>query len=383
MKGRFIVNPFPTVPLSPADEMQLHGLMSSLVKAGLERYTAFLETDHRKVDLQHWKLIKTRETAKVYCEKAAPGADHDSADLPSLLCVGTAHGKLEDAMFGVVNPTLEVMRIKASYVDDLSGAAVLATVEEPTLDEPFKSLVVKWMELDIPFQSVGLVKNHDYIYAEATDIVQLPSGERVGYHLLHSINFPQTHELPNRVRGNLSICGFFRQQTGADVTEIYVTGIMDPAGGLVRHLVIPNMATAFLSTLKYAHCGQMKKLAWMLEKRYKESRLLGAPNKKAQCVTCRASITGRKLGDFGKTDATCKLCFSYVCHGCKIHKKISFVAPDMQLTKRKVTFCALCLGEVNQSDATDAARAQILDNYPQQRGHLQSSATSETSTSSS
>jgi hypothetical protein len=72
-----------------------------------------------------------------------------------------------------------------------------------------------------------------------------------------------------------------------------------------------------------------------------------------------------------------------VCHGCKIHKKISFVAPDMQLTKRKVTFCALCLGEVNQSDATDAARAQILDNYPQQRGHLQSSATSETSTSSS
>ncbi|KAG1688412.1 hypothetical protein DVH05_003718 [Phytophthora capsici] len=283
-------------------------------------------------------------------------------------------------MFGVVNPTLEVMRIKASYVDDLSGAAVLANVEEPTMDEPFKSLVVKWMELDIPLHTTNLVKNRDYIYAEATDIIELPTGERVGYHLLHSINFPQTHELPHRIRGNLSICGFFRQ-IAPDTTEIFVTGIMDPAGGLVRHLVIPNMATTFLSTLKYTHCGQMKKLAWMLEKRYKESRLLGTPNKKVQCVTCRAAITGRKLGDFGKTDATCKLCFSYVCHSCKIHKKISFVTPDMLLVKRKVTFCGLCLSEANKSDASEAARAQILENYP--TNHHTSSATSESETSSS
>ncbi|GMF25250.1 unnamed protein product [Phytophthora lilii] len=379
MKGRFIVNPFPTVPLTPSDQAQLHDLATSLVKAGLERYTSFLENDKRTVDPARWKLIKSRERARVYMEKPVPGSLEDTQDLPSLLCVGTTLGQLEDMMFGVVNPTLEVMRIKASYVDDLSGAAVLATVEEPTLDEPFKSLVVKWMELDIPLHSTSLVKNRDYIYAEATDIIKLPSGERVGYHLLHSINFPQTHELPNRIRGNLSICGFFRQ-IATDVTEIYVTGIMDPAGGLVRHLVIPNMAAAFLSTLKYAHCGQMKKLAWMLEKRYKESRLLGAPNKKAQCVTCKASITGRKLGDFGKTDATCKLCFCYVCHGCKIQKKISFVTPDLLLTKRKVTFCGLCLAEVNKSDASDAARAQIIDNYPV--NHHSSSATSETSSSS-
>ncbi|KAE8903313.1 hypothetical protein PF005_g24259 [Phytophthora fragariae] len=377
MKGRFVVNPFLTVPLAPTDQSQLHDLAISLVKTGLERYTAFIESDQRRVDSARWKLVKSRENARVFMEKSVPHLD--TQDLPSLLCVGTTPGQLEDLMFGVVNPTLEVMRIKASYVDDLSGAAVLATVEEPTLDEPFKSLVVKWMELDIPLHSTSLVKNRDYIYAEATDILTLPSGERVGYHLMHSINFPQTHELPNRIRGNLSICGFFRQVSEGN-TEIYVTGIMDPAGGLVRHLVIPNMAATFLSTLKYAHCGQMKKLAWMLEKRYKESRLLGKPNKKAQCVTCRAAITGRKLGDFGKTDATCKLCFGFVCHSCKIHKKISFITPDLLLAKRNVTFCGLCLAEVNKSDASEAARAQILDSYP--ANHHSSIGTSETSSSS-
>ncbi|KAE9250412.1 hypothetical protein PF004_g2968 [Phytophthora fragariae] len=39
-----------------------------------------------------------------------------------LLCFGTAVGDLDDMMFGVVNPMLEVMRSKASYVDDISGA---------------------------------------------------------------------------------------------------------------------------------------------------------------------------------------------------------------------------------------------------------------------
>lgn len=242
MKGRFVVNPFPTVPLAPSDQRQLHDLAISLVKAGLERYTAFVEKEQRQVDLSRWKLVKSRENARVFMEKSASprsNGNQETRDLPSLLCVGTTAGQLEDLMFGVVNPTLEVMRIKASYVDDLSGAAVLATVEEPTLDEPFKSLVVKWMELDIPLHTTNLVKNRDYIYAEATDILTLPNGDRVGYHLLHSINFPQTHELPNRIRGNLSICGFFRQITEG-TTEIYVTGIMDPAGGLVRHLVIPE-----------------------------------------------------------------------------------------------------------------------------------------------
>ncbi|KAF4044117.1 hypothetical protein GN244_ATG03572 [Phytophthora infestans] len=380
MKGRFVVNPFPTVPLSPSDEAQLHDLVNSLVKAGLERYTSYLKHATHQLDSPRWKLVKARETARVYMEKPAPNNNQDSQELPSLLCVGTTPGQLEDVMFGVVNPTLEVMRIKASYVNDLSGAAVLANVEDPTLNEPFKSLVVKWMELDIPLHNTSLVKNRDYIYAEATDILELPTGERIGYHLLHSINFPQTHELPHRIRGNLSICGVFRQ-IAEDTTEIYVTGIMDPAGGLVRRLVIPNMATTFLSTLKYAHCGQMKKLAWMLEKKYKEFRLHGTPNKKVQCVSCQASITGRKIGDFGKTDATCKLCFGYVCHSCKIHKKISFVTPDMLLSKRKVTFCALCLAEVSKSDASEAARAQILENYPANR-HT-SSATSESETSGS
>jgi hypothetical protein len=367
-KDRFTVNPFNELRLTPSDANDLQNLVGSILDANIARYEEFLFKEHCRIDPEHWKLVKSRDNTKVYSERnygssrvgpQIPSINGQSPDLPSLLCFGTAVGDMEDMMFGVINPTLEIMRIKASYVDDISGAAVLSTLTEPSLEDPFKSLVVKWMEFDLPFQSVGLVRNRDYIYVEGTNVVSLSNGEKVGYHILHSVNFPETHDLPGRVRANTSICGIFRQ-VRPNACEIYVTGLMDPGGDMIRKLVVPNMATAFLSTLKYAHCGQMKKLAWMLEKRYTEAKELGTPNRELVCVTCSSPITSRRLGDFGKSNSTCKLCFGHVCHNCKIMKKLSFVTPDLLLAQRKVTFCAVCVNEAMKAPASEAARAQIL-----------------------
>uniref|UniRef100_M4BFY1 FYVE-type domain-containing protein n=1 Tax=Hyaloperonospora arabidopsidis (strain Emoy2) TaxID=559515 RepID=M4BFY1_HYAAE len=369
VKGRFTVNPFKELVLSASDVNNLHEISSIILDSNLSRYEDFINADKGRVDQSHWKLVKSRDNTRVYQEKAPssgrkamplPKLSGASSELPSLLCVGTTMGEMEDMMFGVVNPTLEIMRIKASYVEDLSGAAVLANIVEPTVEKPFNSLVVKWMEMDIPLQSTGLVRNRDYIYVEATNFVHLASGEKVGYHIMHSVDFPETHDLPGRVRANLSICGFFRQ-VRPNVSEIFVTGLMDPGGDMIRMLVVPTMATTFLSTLKYAHCGQMKKLQYILEKRYAEAKELGTPNRELVCVTCNAHITNRRLGDFGKSDATCKLCFGYVCHSCKIQRKLSFVTPDLLLAQRKVTFCAVCLNDAIRAPAADAARAQIVN----------------------
>ncbi|KAF4139261.1 hypothetical protein GN958_ATG11621 [Phytophthora infestans] len=368
VKGRFTINPFKELALTPGDVSNLHEISSAILDSNLSRYEEFLNVDKSQVDPNHWKLVKSRDSTKVYQEKTAgfsrnavplPQSFGSSSDLPLLLCVGVSVGDMEDMMFGVVNPTLEIMRIKASYVEDISGAAVIANIIEPTLENPFNSMVVKWMEKDIPLQSVGLVRNRDYIYVEVTGFVHLENGEKVGYHILHSVNFPETHDLPNRVRANLSICGFFRQ-VRPNASEIFVTGLMDPGGDMIRMLAVPTMANSFLSTLKYAHCGQMKKLQYMLGKRYNEAKALGTPNREHVCVTCGVQITNRRLGDFGKTDASCKLCFGFVCHNCKIQRKLSFVTPDLLLAQRKVTFCAVCLNDAVRAPAADAARAQIV-----------------------
>ncbi|POM67934.1 Hypothetical protein PHPALM_15967 [Phytophthora palmivora] len=366
MKGRFTVNPFEDLNLTPGDRTSLQDLANQVIMSNLTMCMKYMNNKLR-VDLKHWKPLKGKENLQVYSERpegvsaaVAAGDEPTGSGLPMILCVGTKEGKLDDLMYGVTNEDLETMRMKASYVNDFSGAAVLEFVVLPSVEDPFQSLVIKWMELDIPFNSINLVKNRDYVYMEGTGYVTNSAGERLGYHFLHSVNFPQTHGLPNRVRGNISLIGFWRQ-IGPNTMELYATGIMDPVDdGLVRKLVVPNMATLFLSSLRYAYCGRMRKLGFMLERRYEESKMNGAPNKKSICVTCSAPITGRRIGDFGKSNSTCKLCFGFVCSACKISHKLSFVDADLLLSQRKVTFCKACFGEVARMSATDVARASLM-----------------------
>ncbi|KAK1940781.1 hypothetical protein P3T76_007487 [Phytophthora citrophthora] len=363
-KERFIVNPFPEIQIAPIDRLELQDLANSIIMSNLDKYNTFVNARKRTVDPLRWKQIKAKERLTVFAERpetahSSGATDLTGSGLPMILCVGTMEGKLDDVMYGVMSEDLETMRVKASYVEDVSGAAVLDPIVTPTLEDPFQSLIVKWMELDIPFASTSFVKNRDYVYLEGTGFVMSQTGERLGYHLLHSVSFPQTHELPNRIRGNVSIIGFWRQ-SGTNSLEAYATGIFDPCGDMIRMLVVPGMASAFLSSVKYANCGQMRKLSFMLDKAYSDSKMHGTPNKRNVCVTCSASITGRRLGDFAKSNSSCKLCFGHVCHSCKVVQKLSFVDSDLTLSKRKVTFCPACISEVTSMSALDVARAKML-----------------------
>ncbi|RLN70374.1 hypothetical protein BBJ28_00011938 [Nothophytophthora sp. Chile5] len=362
-KERFTINPFPALALSDAEKTQLLELGRTIIEANFERDDPFFKGG-RKVDPRRWKLAKEREHMLVHTERPEyTGADamtnpHSTSKLPAILSVGRVEGKLDDMMYGVVNPTLEEMRIKASYVHDFDGAAVLSTIVEPSIDEPFNSVVVKWMEMDIPLRRTGMVQNRDYVYLECTGFVRMENGDRAGYHFLHSIDFPQIPKLSNRVRGDLSICGFFRQ-VAPNVIDVCKTGLMDPAGDMIRMLAVPVMTEAFLSPLRYVHCGQMRKLTWKMEKSHAEARLHGAPNPGTTCVTCSKPSTGWTLG---KSASTCKCCFRVLCSGCKIKKKISLVTADLTLAERKVNFCAACLANSSTASSAEIASFQIMEN---------------------
>ena len=369
VKGRFIVNPFAELALSGNDHAQLQALANTLIMSNLEKYMSHQDEKTKGVDIRRWKLCRQRQGIKMYVERQGSASSREN--MPLFRGIGYEEGKLDDLMYGLVSPTLELMRVKASYVNDFSGAAVLDSIVEPTLEDPFQALVVKWMEVDIPFASTSLVKNRDYVYIDATGFIRIKNGERLAYHLIHSVDFPKTPELPNRIRGNMSSMAFWRQ-VGPNTIEFFSTAVMDPGGAMAKRIAISTMASVFFCTLKYACCGQMKKLTFMLDKKYAESKLNGAPHKKNVCVTCLASIAGRRLGDFGKSNHTCKLCFGLVCHSCKIIHKLSFVDPDLLLSQRKVTFCTSCISEVTTMSSVDVVRAQMLAGESNGRGQKDS-----------
>ncbi|KAG7387959.1 hypothetical protein PHYPSEUDO_013357 [Phytophthora pseudosyringae] len=349
---RFTMNPFGELTLTAEDGAKLIEITDEIILAKFEEYEEHLNIN-KKVDLARWKKFSKSGPTTSYLERKSSSPN---TKLPKLLMVGPLPGTLDENMFGIVNPTIEAMRIKSSYLTDFNAAAVLATVVEPTVDDPFRSVVVKWMEIDIPLASIGLVRNRDYVYVESTGILHLKNGERVGYHLFHSVSFPQAHELPNRVRGNMSFCGIFHQE-GPDRTDCRGTGIMDPGGDMIRVMAVMGMVQATMAGLKYSYCGQMKKLAWLLEQKQVDAREKGTPAYMPFCVTCMKGVRHSKLG--GAVN-TCKLCFGAVCGSCKISKKLSFIAPDLTLAQRKVTFCVKCVVEATKMDTQEAAREQFV-----------------------
>ncbi|GMF43368.1 unnamed protein product [Phytophthora fragariaefolia] len=375
-KDRFADNPFPDVRVSELDKHELIKLVDVYVDDYLKKYEEFVETGKRKVDKRRWEHIKSKDNIHVYTERTRKelkrngiepenslsatqrlnGASAAAKDLPVILSVGSLVGELDDLMFGVVNPTLAEMRIKASYVHDLDSAAVLSSVVSPSKAEPYRSLVIKWMSIDLPFQSTSFVKSRDIVYIEATGTIFLRNGDRVGYHLLHSIDFPQTTPLPGKVRASLSLFSCYRQ-IDRNVIDTFACATVDPGGDIMRKLSISVAASAMVCVTNYVYCGQMKKLAWMLQQQHSSCEASAKRSQtRKQCVVCSKNISN-VIGSIGKS--SCKMCYGSVCYSCKIRQSISFIVVGGRLIQRKVVVCAKCMGEATHWNAEEVARDQV------------------------
>jgi hypothetical protein len=352
-KERFIPSPFGDLQLSEADRVALKDFAYNFFDTQVAKYEDFIADGTPKVNERDWKYMKSKEGTRVYVERNPIVRESQmgskTSDYPALLLTGTTWGTVDDCMFGAVATTTEAMRVKAAYVKDMSGGSVLAVLEEPTAEEPYRSLTVRWIELDLPFSSTPLIKNRDYVYIEYMNMVQLANGERVGCQIYHSVSFPQTGNLPGRVRANMTVTGIFRQ-IGPDLVETYGSGVVDPAGDMIKTLVVPSMATGYLTILKYAHCSEMKKITWLLRKRHAQLKASGRPNQPPICVTCTTSV---------KTNSrvpSCKLCSGYLCRSCRVQRKVAIVGVTGYLDQHKISFCGRCLQQVREMNPLEIAK---------------------------
>ncbi|GAB9475616.1 hypothetical protein Gpo141_00012704 [Globisporangium polare] len=411
-------SPFPPLELTGADEARLEDMAYFLVQSTVLEYQEYLYKDERVVDHDQWKFMKRKQKVRVYVERSekekrkrrrkqeekgessssscclasevesfspestwssvadarAPGTTgtaensqrkgRSSLGLPTFLVAGSIEGTLEDAMYGVLSPTVDAMRIKSSYVcDKIVNAAVLATIIAPTVENPFQSLSIKWIEKRQPMHLDALVKNHDIVILESTGTTCLTNGERIGYVLLHSVQFPETLPLDSVIRGGLSICMLFREDTKASV-DVFLIGNVGPAQGATRLLVVKSAIEGLISVWKLVECARMKKLAWALSQQHscsidripvgedeEEPSRLSEGGARLNCTHCKRRAASRSrwqryFSTRRTTTATCTLCSEYVCSSCKVKQKLSYLAPDPErrgCRQREFTFCALCI----------------------------------------
>lgn len=460
MKYPLPKNLFPAVTLTDGQEEQYERLANSLVKETVADYDHFWSQDRRVVDVARWKPIKKRDNIVVYKHRALHGsAAHTSAiargssrgavawtssggindnssralgelepedvdplaqtigltssafsiterslqpettNLPTLLAVGSIKGSLDDVMYGIASPNAASMRVKTSYVDDeIVDGAVLYQMKGPSPAEPFRFLGIKWLVKENQGAVKKFVRPRDFIILEYSSVMMRPSGDRIGFHLMHSVEIPTCRELADKniLRAKVSSCYLYRELPNGFV-DLYMTAKVEPRGKVLESMAIRSAASALSTCWKSVACAHNKKLAWLLQNDQKPSftasnnfygsgrgttnstgfathdsfrdTTIGINLAKKGCGVCR-----RSFGTFSKS-STCQLCYEQMCYRCRVYKKLSSETLDTMITKTAMVFCKKCIASVSDESSAEIAKQEIWNGRYRSRTRASSSAT--------
>lgn len=356
---------FPEVTLSPPDALEFENLSAVLLKELMEQYRDFTATQNEVVSQDRWRQAARRENVTVYKERRKSGnSKKPSGGLPLVMAVGSLDGDLDDVMYGVINHSKELMRTRSSYLDDrMVDCNVLATIIQPSKADPMRSLTLKWLVKRLPFIVGPIVRFRDFVYIESTGILVAPSGQRIGYHIQHSVDVPgirELHEL-NIVRANLSTCALYPERRRPGDVELYVKSFMDPCGGVPANVALGFTASAVLSSWKNIRCAQMKKLNWLLNNTTSTVR----QRQREVCSVCERSIARAFC-----VKRSCRICLSKVCSRCHVKKKLNFISPfEVSILKKDLSFCTRCLYTINQTSALQIALDEVSEGGGDSRKH--------------
>jgi hypothetical protein len=361
---------FPTLVVSEEDQLELDKLSQAFTREALEEYTDFRDVRGGVLDKQRWRAVKSRKGVTSYRdlrmvdpggsrvaprEKVGSGAMTASTKLHGVIAVGTIDGEFNDMAFGLLNASTELQKIKSSYTNDkMVDTKVLASIVEPTPTEPVRGTYIKWsVSAGAPVLLQKFVRPRDFVYLESIGILEADSGERVGYSLMHSLQIPSVRELTEYdiVRANASICVLFRQRAPGTI-ELYVKGFVDAMGNVHQSIAVSATADALMSYRNVVHCGQMKKLNWLL----KTNKTVMLDHHSQDCVVCSKSA---------RRPRSCQVCLDTICSRCSVAKRLSFLSPtSRRVSQRSVLFCARCLLAAAKADALEIAAEELVRQNP-------------------
>ncbi|DAZ94574.1 TPA: hypothetical protein N0F65_004334 [Lagenidium giganteum] len=366
---------FPPLPLEMADvvEAKLAAIAEDLVARRIREYDVHLYDRKSFIDMRYWNLLKKRENISVFQRKNSPPATtHSSQSLVSddsksyLLGLGSVVGTLEDAIFGMLGTTTTAMKVRTSYIGDhLVDAAVLRTIVEPTVEEPLRFVGVKWMVKKPVFKR--LVRHRDFVFLESIGIRTNSKGERIGYHLLHSVDLPlfPSFQSLDIVRAKLSFCYLYRQRDASTI-DCFLRGQVDPNGKIPAKLVALSGAEGLISCWRSIRSAEMKKITHFLRlQTSKRARTetttstidASSSKRSTHCTLCTDGFS------FFTSAHVCQICSERFCSKCVVERTVSFLVDGSidRIVRRSMEFCTTCMLEVKRTSALQVAAEQLQE----------------------
>ncbi|KAJ0397116.1 hypothetical protein P43SY_009398 [Pythium insidiosum] len=361
-------SPFAPLELSAFEDAQLEHLATTLVEDFLDEHDRFhLLTE---IDVQRqWRLVQTRKNISVYRRRWASHERHQDLDQepPQLLARGFINADLDDVMYASVAPSNDTSRVKLAAMggNEIAGS-LLHTVTPPTPQSPFRSTSIKWMVRCRSSRLDSVVRKRDFVLLEATGVLTRARGDRVGYHLSHSVEFAQTPELTRRsiVRAKASFCQFFKEVAPSKV-EVWGTGTIDLRGGVWPSVALNVAARMVLAICDLPEFALTKKLAYVLECRRRleadaisclESRPSTSTHA-AVCAICHAApspiLRWRRL-------LRCHVCDARCCSKCVTSATVFHLQSDRQHVQRETLRCCVSCLTIAQDENAFLVASQEL-----------------------
>ncbi|GMF16669.1 unnamed protein product [Phytophthora lilii] len=271
--------------------------------------------------------------------------------VPLVVATGSIDGTVEDVAFGAVANTRSRWLVRNSYVknDVFDSRKILATLQTPSEEDPFRSVVVKWATANFgPF-----VTRRDFLYLESMGMAFDSDGERVFYNLIHSIDLDELPPLDNRhniIRSQVSICYIVRELNTESV-ELFGRGFVEPNGGMMESHGIAILGQNVASCTGVVECSSMKKLSWLMTRR-RRSDASGISSSSNECGMCHKSL--KNLGSLLQPPSGCPIFRRVTCAKCSVQKKLTIDATK-EITQKNFTFCLSCVIEAKELSAWEVA----------------------------
>uniref|UniRef100_M4BGX7 FYVE-type domain-containing protein n=1 Tax=Hyaloperonospora arabidopsidis (strain Emoy2) TaxID=559515 RepID=M4BGX7_HYAAE len=287
--------------------------------------------------------------------------------LPTLLQVGTIEGTLDDVMYGLTSFDAVGSLICSSYTDEeVVDADTLHQLQGPTRKEPFRFLGLKWVVRSASSTVKAFVWPRDLTVLASTGVLTRPSGERVGYHLMHSVDLGKGFgplERKRIVRGQVSSCYLYRQ-TSANTVDVHMKTNFEPHGSAHESVAFMFAVNSLTYCLKSGICAQNKKLSWLLA-HPKTAETQSGESTRPDKINVKKQRSGllrmyKPIGPFSRGH-TCRVCDARACHTCFVKKKLSFSGSGHKtVEQRSVVICTHCFTHARRLASLDIARQEVV-----------------------
>ncbi|CAH0475435.1 unnamed protein product [Peronospora belbahrii] len=406
----------PPVKLSTDQREKFRVLATQLLSNTLRDYDIYdADPRQRSMSQRRWKPVKKKDHITVYEERypisrseanimdRVSMAFHASqwTEPKLLVATGWIEGTLDDVVYGITSADAQNMLLKDTVLQNkLINGAVLACIDAPCNTDPFRFLGIKWLVKGPSTAFKGIVRARDLVVLEATGVTTRPNGERIGYHLLHSVNLSQYRDttpwLGAKVtRGHISRCSIFREVPAGlgsrhSKVDVFVKGYVETCGKILNSVALKAESTEFISSWDTVECANLKKLMWCFRQlmdggraRHRDRTSTQHPqvSSSVSCSSHAGSSSDYQLSLWPQSHSLelssscgtctrrlfklvsgaffCMLCSRITCFRCRVPRIMKEVNSKLWLRQKEVLICKRCVLQVDHLAAVDVARAEV------------------------